>query len=111
MAKNQIMYVKIMDYSDDSKTRLVDQFAYTTKHPNKEFSNNIKAVIRKPKKGDLCNAHNSNVLKYDIDFGYSFIKENMVEGVVYSFWFDGIVFDIIKKGNHVFFYPTQKGVR
>lgn len=113
----QLYTVTIEDYDENDLSRLIQKFSYTTRTPKKKWRFNIKATVRKAKEGDECNAHNSNILKMiktnnnSFGAGYAFIKENMADGVIYGFWFSGIVFEVVKKGKDVFFYPTEKGVR
>ena len=124
---NKIMLVQIEDYagawdsdkmtfdkkSKKFKPRLVQKYCYTTRTPKKKFNDNIKATIRLPKHGDRANAHESNVIGHDkhSKYGFSFNENNMAEGVIYGFWYHGIVFNAIKLDGKIYCTPTEKGVR
>ncbi len=105
-----LMHVTIEDYNDESKDRLVQQYAYTTRNPKKVYRDNITAIIRKPRKDDNCHAHDSKVIDYK-EHGFVFNPKNMAENVDYGFWYSGIVFYGRRIRDKVYITPTDEGVR
>jgi len=110
-----LMYIYIKDYSDGTKTRLVQEYGYTTRTDmtKKKWRDNITATVRKPKKGDKANAGSSKVLNYTdgVIHGFTLNELNMADGVIYGWWTGGIVFNAVKQKGKLIIMPTHEGVR